>query len=101
MDGGWTMSEKLSVDGFKWEKICWNLINLENYDEASDKIYIFEVDIDYPQDLDDIHGDLPFFFLEQWELINVISLYAITVIKVTFVIHIRSLKQAINLGIIF
>ena len=62
MDGGWTMSEKLSVDGFKWEKICWNLINLENYDEASDKGYIFEVDIDYPQDLDDIHGDLPFFF---------------------------------------
>ena len=43
-------------------KKCFNLINLENYDEGSDKGYIFEVDIDYSKDLDDIHGDLPFFF---------------------------------------
>ena len=49
------MSQKLPVNGFKWikdlTKIDENFI--KNYDEDSDKGYILEVDVKYPQKLHD------------------------------------------------
>ena len=47
---GWTMSQKLRVNGFKW--IENNEINeefIKNYDENNDKGYILEVDVKYPR----------------------------------------------------
>ena len=32
----------------------------ENYDEDSDKGYIVAVDVEYPENLFNLHGDLPF-----------------------------------------
>ena len=48
---GWAMSQKLPVDGFEWvEKDDLSKFDkkfMENYDENSDKGYIFEVDVEY------------------------------------------------------
>ena len=33
---------------------------IKNYDEDSDKTYIFEVDVEYPKNLHDLHSGLPF-----------------------------------------
>ena len=33
---------------------------IKNYDKDSDKGYILEVDVEYPENLHDLHSDLPF-----------------------------------------
>ena len=59
---GWAMSQKLPVNGFKWIKNTSKIDEkfIKNYDEDSDKEYIFEVDVEYPRRLHDLHSDLPF-----------------------------------------
>ena len=32
----------------------------KNFDEESNKGYIFEVDVEFPEDLHNLHSDLPF-----------------------------------------
>ena len=57
---GWAMTQYLPVGGFKWEKP-------DNFDETSimmlgdcdEKGYIFEVDLEYPKKLHDLHNDYP------------------------------------------
>ena len=45
---GWAMSQKLPVNGFKWIKNTSKIDEkfIKNYDENSDKGYIFEVDVE-------------------------------------------------------
>ena len=54
------MSQKLTVNGFKWVNNEINEEFIKNYDENSDKGYILVVDITYPRKLHDLHSDLPF-----------------------------------------
>ena len=54
------MSQRLPVNGFKWVNNEINEEFIKNYDENSDKGYIFEVDVIYPRKLHDLHSDLPF-----------------------------------------
>ena len=72
---------------------------IKNYDEDSEKGYIFEVDVEYPKNLHDLHSHLP--FLSERMKINkcnklVCNLYD----KNNFVVHKRSLKQALNHGLL-
>ena len=58
------MSQKLPVDGFKWiqedDLSNFNESFIENYDENSNKGYIFEVDVEYLKNLHKLHNELPF-----------------------------------------
>ena len=53
---------------------------IQNYYEGNDKIYILEVNTDYPKRLQELHSDLPS-LTEEWKSVNVISLYAICILK--------------------
>ena len=57
---GWAMSQKLPVGGFKQKKnlLKFNEDFIKNYDEDSDKGCIFEVDVEYPKNLHNLHSDL-------------------------------------------
>ena len=101
------MSQKLPVNGFKWKKymLKFNEKFTKNYDEDSDKGYILEVDVEYPKHLqlpylgNISHYDLP--FLPKKIRINKIEKLTCNLSdKEKCVIHIRSLKQALNQGLI-
>ena len=57
---GWAMSQYLATGGFRWstEKEI-NTIDLAKYKEDSKKGLILEVDLEYPQELHDLHNDYP------------------------------------------
>ena len=57
---GWAMSQYLPTGGFKWmtEKQIDN-IDLAKYKEDSNKGFILEVDLAYPEELHHLHNDYP------------------------------------------
>ena len=59
---GWEMSQKLSLDNFKWKKNTSDFDEkfTKSSDENSDKVYIPEVDAEYPKELHKLQNDLPF-----------------------------------------
>ena len=97
---GWTMFGKLPIDGFKWRKNMskFNEDFIKNYNEDSDKGYVFEVHVEYPKRLHYLHSNL-LFLPERIKINNAVSLYAICMIKIT-VVYIRSLKQTLGHGLI-
>ena len=93
---GWAMSKKLPVNGFKWtdnDKINEEFI--ENNNENDEKGYIFEVDVEYPKKLHELHSDLPF-LPERMEINKYNKLVCNLFNKKKYVKHINSLKQALN-----
>ena len=97
---GW-MSQKLLIDGFKRKKyiLKFNEEFIKIFDEDGNKGYILEVDVEYPNELDDLDNDLP--FLPEIMTINkcyklVCNLYD----KQDYFVHIRPLTQALNPEII-
>ena len=97
---GW-MSQKLRIVGFKRKKyiLKFNEEFIKNCDEDGNKGYILEVDVEYPNDLNDLDNDLP--YLPEIMTINkcyklICNLYD----KQDYVVHIRLLTQALNPEII-
>ena len=96
---GWAMSKKLPVNGFKW--LYNNKINeefIKNYNENDKKGYIFEIDIKYPKKLHELHSDLPY-LPERMEINKCKKLVCNLYDKKKYVVHINSLKQALNHGL--
>ena len=98
---GWAMSQKLPVDCFKWKEnmLKFNKGFIKNYDKDSDKGCIFELNVEYPKNLHDLHSDLP--FLPEKKKINKCNKLACNLYdKCNYVFYIRSLKQALDHGLI-
>ena len=90
---GWAISQKLPVRNFKWiEKgdiSKFNKVFIKNYDENSDKGYIFEVDVKYPEKIRMLHSDLS--FLPERMKINKCTKLTCTIQnKENYIIHIRA-----------
>ena len=97
---GWAMFQKLPVNGFKWIKNVTEIDEkfIKNHDEDSDKGYIFEVDVKYPKRLHDLHSDLPF-LPKRMKLDKCKKLVCNLRNKKKYILHIRSLKQALTYGL--
>ena len=98
---GWAMSQRLPVNGFEWMEQLSEFDErfIKNYDENNDKGYILEVDVEYPKNLFNLHSDLPF-LPERKKIEKCKKLVCNIHNKGNYVVHIRSLKQALNHGLI-
>ena len=72
---------------------------IKNYDEDSDKGYIFDIDLKYPKRLHDLDSDLRF-SPERMNIVKCKKLVCNLYNKEKYVVQIRSLKQALNHGLI-
>ena len=97
---GWAMSQKLPVNGFKWVEDTSEINEefIKSYDENNDRGYILEVDVKYPKKLHDLHSDLPF-LPERMKIDKCEKLVCNLHNKKKYVVHIRSLKQALDHGL--
>ena len=94
------MSQKLPVNYFEWieDTSQFNKNFIRNYNEESGERYFFEVDVQYPEKLLELHNDLPF-FPERMKFEKVEKRVTNLHDKTDYVIHIRYLKQALNHGL--
>ena len=99
---GWAMSQKLPVNSFKLLEDTSEINEefIKNYDENNDKGYILEVDVKYPKKLHDIHSDLPF-LPKRMKIYKCKKLVCNLLNENKYVVHIKSLKQALNHGLKF
>ena len=71
---------------------------IKSYNEYNNKGYIWEVDVKYPKRLHKLHSDLPF-LSERMEVNKCKKLVCNLFNKQKYVVHINSLKQALNHGL--
>ena len=94
---GWTMSQKLPVNNFKWVEDTSRINEdfIKKYYENSKKGYILEVDVKYPKKLHDLHSDLPL-LPKRIKTDKYKKIVCDLNNKKKYVVHIKSLKQALN-----
>jgi hypothetical protein len=111
---GWAMKQYLPYKNFKW-------INPETFDlnkvEINSKIgHILEVDLEYPEELHDLHNEYPYCPEHSDITYDMLSSYSANIISKTnsksnkliatlrkkekYVIHERNLKQAVDAGLV-
>ena len=97
---GWAMSQNLPVNNFKWVENTSKINKkfIKNYYENSGKGYILEVDVKYPKELHDLHSDLSF-LPKKMKIDKCKKLVCDLHNKKKYVVHIKSLKQALNHGL--
>ena len=94
---GWAMFQPLPTEGF-------SCVNIKPDDvgviaNAKDKGYLLEVDVCYPRELHNYHNGLPF-TCERMKINGVEKLIPNLYYKKRYVIHIRTLEQALKHGLI-
>ena len=96
------MIQSLPVASFFWIENASEIDEdfIKNYDENSDKGYMLEEDVKNPKNLHALHNDLPF-LPERMKINKCNRLACYLYDKKSYVVHIRSLKQALNHGLIF
>ena len=97
---GWAMSQKLPVNNLKWVEDTSKINEefIKNYNGNSYKGYILEVDVKYPKILHDLHSDLSF-LPKRIKIDKCKKLVCGLHNKKKYVVHIKSLKQALNHGL--
>ena len=95
----YAMSQKLPTHGFEWIDV--DVPKVEKLLKKKDtKIgYIFEVDLEYPPSLWKEHNDYPL-APERIKLVKVEKLVSSFIPKNNYVVHYKSLKQYIEMGLI-
>ena len=94
------MTQKLPVNCFQWERMSgFTSSFMKNYNEDDDKGYILQGDLEYPKNLHDLHSDLT--FLPERMRVNRCNKLLCNLSDMNkYVVHIKSLKQALNHGLI-
>ena len=94
---GWAMSQKLPVNNFKWVEDTSKINEefIKNYNDNSNKGYILEVDA---KKLRDSHSDIQF-SPRRMKIDKCKKLVCNLQNKKKYVVHIKSLKQALNHGL--
>ena len=94
------MSQKLPVNNFTWVKDTSKINEefIKNYYEISNKGYVLEVDVKYSKKLHDSHSDLPF-LPRRMKIDKCKKLVCNLNNKNKYLVHIKSLKQALNHGL--
>ena len=97
---GWAMPQKLPKNNYKWIEDTSRINEefIKNYNENSNKGYILEVDVKYPKKLHDLHSDLPF-LPRRMKIDKCKKLVCNLHNKKKDIVHIKSLKQALNHGL--
>ena len=89
------MSQKLPVNNFWWIEY-----NSQFNKDFIKTINFFEVGIQYPEKLHELHNDL-LFLPEKMKIQKVKKLVSNLYDKAKYIIHLRNLKQALNHGLVF
>ena len=91
------MSQSLPTGGFTWVDI--NPAQLFELANRTDKGYLLEVDVSYPEELHDKQNDLPF-MCEKMKINGIEKLIPNLRNKKNYVIHIQALAQALAHGLV-
>ena len=97
---GKAMTEKLPARGFRWMNDISRMDEefVRIYDKNDIKVYILEMDVDYPNELQNLHSDFPF-LAESMVINNTKKLVCNLQDKKNYVVHINVLKQALDHGL--
>ena len=94
------MSEKSPVGGFRWMPDISRMDEefVRSYDKNDIKGYILEVNVDYPNELQNLHSGFPF-LAESMVINNTKKLVCNLQVKKNYVVHINVLKEALDHGL--